>query len=202
MDDPSWGLEVEVKLRAGGAGEALERLRRLRADLVEPRAFEDNDVYDTPGGRLRGEGSLLRLRIVGGRGLLTFKEKVVSDLRAKVRREVQTAIESPDAARAILGRLGLIRVYRYQKFRSYYVWTDPGSGGRLAICLDETPIGVFLELEGAKESIDRAASLMGYGERDYILDDYRSLHHAALRERGLPEADLVFGDDPASRPAR
>ena len=184
-------LEIEVKLRVVSADQARALLGRLPATPDEGRLFEDNEIYDTPDGTLRQAHRLLRLRIAGHRGLITYKEKVDTDLHAKVRAEIQTEVESPDAARAILLKLGFVRVYRYQKHRSCFVWTDPG-GSELAISLDETPIGVYLELEGPAPVIDRAAGRMGFTRTDYILDDYHSLHQSWLEQEGLPEGDMVF----------
>jgi adenylate cyclase class 2 len=188
----SEALEIEVKLRLPSRDEAVTRLGRLGAEPRDDRHFEDNEIFDTESRALGREGSLLRLRITGGNGVITFKEKVETDLNAKVRRETETAVSDPGAVRSILRKLGLVTVYRYQKYRSYYGWRDPDGEGDLCISLDETPIGVFVELEGAAGSIDRAARIMGYSGSDYILDDYRSLHRAHLRERGLPDGDLLF----------
>jgi len=185
-------VEIEVKLRFPSIEEARSRLEKLAADIRETRRFEDNLVYDTPEGRLARAGSLLRLREVEGKGVLTLKEVVASDLRAKVRSELQTEVRSPGAIREIFSKIGLVEVYRYQKHRSYYAWSDPQTGETLEISLDETPIGVFVELEGSKPSIDRAARRMGFGESDYILEDYRSLHRLWLEERQLAPSDMLF----------
>lgn len=193
MEMEGEGLEIEVKLRGETMETTIARLARLPARQQAGRAFESNDVFDTPEGALRAAGRLLRLRIVAGRGILTWKEEVASVIQAKVRCELQTSLGSPEAARAILTKLGLVRVYHYEKYRTHYVWDDEASGGRLAISVDETPIGLFVELEGPKESIDRAADRMGYAPGDYIVDDYRTLHRAWLAERGLPAGDMIFG---------
>lgn len=189
-------LEVEVKLAARSVREAMDRLGRLPAALENDRCLEDNEVFDTRDGRLRQSDTLLRLRRVdsGGvvTGIVTYKEKVETPMKAKVRSEAQTSVGSPDALRDILLKLGFVRVYRYQKYRSYHGWTDPESGARLSLSLDDTPIGVFIELEGEKIAIDRAAIRMGYTENDYIVEDYRSLHEDWLARRGLPSGDMVF----------
>jgi adenylate cyclase class 2 len=192
MEAEGSALEVEIKLYVGSLEEAAARLARLGATLEEDRRFEDNDVFDTPDGRLAREDSLLRLRVVGGRGTMTHKMKVATEMRAKVREEVQTSVGAPDALREILFKVGFVRVYRYQKYRSYHAWTDPESGSKLCISLDDTPIGVYIELEGDKSAIDHAAGRMGYAENDYIVDDYRTLHLAWLEKRGLPAGDMVF----------
>lgn len=187
-------IEIEIKLPMTGRDEALARLARLPAALEEAPRFEDNEIFDTPDGAFVSEGKLLRLRVVDGHGVLTYKERVESPLKAKVRREVQSEVASPDAMRAILLATGLRRVWRYQKHRSYYHWSDPAGAGALAISLDETPIGVFVELEGPKGAIDAAAARMGFTEADYEVADYHSLHDAWLAARGLPPADMTFPD--------
>jgi len=186
-------LEIEVKLSLVDEEDARTRLSRLPASLVEPRGFERNEIYDTADGAFRAAGRLIRLRVTAQRSVVTFKEKVESDLRAKVRSEVETEVGSPEATRLIFAALGLETVYRYEKYRSYHAWTDPGSGAKLSISVDETPIGVYIELEGPKPAIDAAARRMGFTEEDYILDDYRTLHLAWLERAGLPHGDLVFG---------
>ena len=60
----------------------------------------------------------------------------------KSREERETAVEDPEAVRAILARLGYRPLFRYQKYRES--WTHRGQ----EVEVDETPIGVFLEIEG------------------------------------------------------
>ena len=192
-------LEVEVKLGFATIAEATSRLGRLPAALERARRLERNEIFDTPDRALSRGARLLRLREVDGQGLLTWKEPAAGQapgLRAKVRHEIETELSSPAALRAVLERLGYVVVYRYEKFRSDLLWEDPETGKPLAISLDETPIGIYVELEGPKESIDRAAGLMGLGEEEYILDDYGSLHRAWLAARGLPAGDMVFPGQP------
>lgn len=194
-------LEVEVKLGFTAIAEAMSRLALLPAVLESARRLERNEVFDTRDRFLSAAARLLRLREVDGMGLLTWKEPPAAGdtpgLRAKVRHEIETQVSSPAAFREILQRLGYVVVYRYEKFRSDLAWQDPETQESLVISLDETPIGVYVELEGPKESIDRAAVRMGFKEEDYILDDYRSLHRAWLAARGLPAGDMVF---PAESP--
>ncbi len=71
-------------------------------------------------------------------------------------------------------------MFRYEKFRTTYALRSvPG----LKIELDETPVGIYLELEGSFAAIDRGASLLGFGRKDYLKDSYG----CALRRR-LPQA--------------
>jgi adenylate cyclase, class 2 len=82
---------------------------------------------------------------------------------------------------AVLRGLGFRPSFRYQKYRE--TWSHAG----LEIVVDETPIGVFLELEGEPETIHRVAEALGYGQDDYVLDSYVSLFVA-----GGGTGDMVF----------
>ena len=67
-------IEVEIKLALGSLDEVRQRLRAAGAEPAGERQFEDNRLYDDQAGSVRATGRMLRLRIVGGRQLLTFKE--------------------------------------------------------------------------------------------------------------------------------
>ena len=43
------------------------------------------------------------------------------------------------------------------------------------VTIDETVIGIFLELEGAAEWVDRTAAQLGYSPDDYLTVSYASL---------------------------
>lgn len=213
--------EVEVKLRVPDPEELRRQLRKLGARRLS-RVWEQNTLYDTPKSRFRKKGLLLRLRVMtpvggGGRasGLLTYKgpslrleeliggQKLprrrpasyrhsagpVRGQRYKVREEVEVEVSHPEKLRALLAAVGLVAAFRYEKVRTSYVL--PRLGG-VKLELDETPIGTFVELEGAPRQIDRAARLLGYQPAKYITSSYLALHLDACRRRGRPKADMVF----------
>jgi adenylate cyclase class 2 len=83
--------------------------------------------------------------------------------------------------------------FRYEKFRTTF--RLPASNAwakRLIIELDETPIGVFLELEGPANAIDRAAKALGFETRDYVLANYVTLYREYCRGRGEEPHDMLF----------
>ncbi len=111
------------------------------------------------------------------------------DRRYKVRDEAEVPVTDPQCVRAILEAIGLRPGFRYEKRRASY--RLPGIKG-LVVDLDETPIGVFVELEGPRRAIDRAAKLLGYRPADYITKSYRALYLDHLRQTGLPPGDMLF----------
>jgi len=178
--------EIEVKLRFESAAAARDALEKLGASLVEPRVFEDNVLYDRAHAPLRDAGKLLRLRRVGERVVLTYKAPVAGEHRHKVREEHETRVGEFEAAVRILDGLGFFPSYRYQKYRTLYAI------GGVHACVDETPIGCFVELEGEPEAIDRVAERLGFAQDRYIRGTYRDLHEEAAGTSGPELGDLVF----------
>ncbi len=183
--------EVEIKLRAGSAGEAMARLLEAGFAPQHERAFETNEVFDTEDGRLLQSRQLLRLREFRGQCLLTRKGPPEPGPH-KTREENETQVASAAAMRRILDALGYRPVFRYEKYRT--TWKRPGEVGEAV--LDETPIGVFLELEGEAEWIDRTAAQMGFTPGDYILKSYGSLYREHCETAGIPTGNMVFPDGP------
>src|SRR5262245_15445397 len=163
--------ETEIKLNVSGVESARRTLYRAGFRVHKRRRFEDNSVFDTPQQSLRGADSLLRLREVGGKAIVTFKGKQ-TESKHKSREELETEVADAAMTRRIFDRLGFQQRFRYQKYRTEY--KQPGRPG--VATLDETPIGVYVELEGAPDWIDRTARGLGFTESDYITLSYGRLY--------------------------
>ena len=179
---------MEVKLPCDSPAGARRKLEELGARLVRDRTFEDNVLYEREADPLKPARKLLRLCREGGRALLTFKAPVEGDHVHKVRIEDESGVADPDAVERILAGLGLSPHYRYQKYRTLFELDG------LEICLDETPLGCFIELEGDPAAIDRVAAALGYDPDRYVLESYVELHERWAGERGTPMGDMVFED--------
>src|SRR6266849_2529393 len=161
--------EIEIKLRVASAPAARRLLRAGGFRVLRRRVFEDNRIFDTPELMLRRAGSVLRVREAGKISRVTYKGPTAGG-RHKSREELEIEISDAATAALVLERLCFHPVFRYQKYRTEY--SQPGSHG--VVTLDETPIGCFLEIEGAPRWIDltaRPAGLSGVG-----------LHHRELRK--------------------
>jgi adenylate cyclase class 2 len=195
--------EIEIKLRVPDPVALRRKLARLGARRLR-RVYEHNILYDSDGQDLFRRGRLLRLRIATKAerrlapprhsnrhlpGLLTYKGPAATESRYKVREEVEVPVRDSTAIEPVMQALGLRPWFRYEKFRTTYGLSRLRG---LNIELDETPVGAFLELEGAPEAIDRAARLLGYSTKDYITASYWDLYIQECQGRGQPARDMLF----------
>ena len=205
--------EREIKLRIEDLRALRRALVKLGAVVVTPRVHELNVVFDTPEFDLAKHEHLLRIRTetpgasrgrrsgAGTRARVTFKRPVAATggtgkgerPRHKVREEIELEVSDGKSLARIFEGLGMNAWFRYEKLRTTF--RLPGSRGwakGLLIDLDETPIGVFLELEGPAAAIDRAARALGFQIRDYILANYMVLYREYCRSRGEEPRNMLF----------
>ncbi|MFY9608684.1 MAG: class IV adenylate cyclase [Blastocatellia bacterium] len=183
-------IETEVKLECGDLGRLGDAGFTLT--ISTPRHFEDNWLLDSPGQVLFRQRAALRVRAVGGKGLVTFKG-VVPESEAsplKVREEIESDTSDPARMIAVFERLGFRRVFRYQKYRTNFSLRLDGE--ELKVSLDETPMGNFIEIEGDETTILRVLEAAGFSSKDIIRESYPDLQLERCRARGVPLEDLVF----------
>jgi adenylate cyclase class 2 len=183
-------VETEIKLPfPGNAAEAFERIEQRGYRVRTPRTLQVDQVFDHPGGDLRQTRRLLRVRSENGRATLTYKGPPFPS-RYKSREELEASTDDTAALLSILDRLGYVPSFRYEKYRTTFALPlTPDEPGILA--LDETPIGVFLELEGPEYWIDRTALRLGFSPGDYVTASYATLYHEYVSVHGgLP--NMVF----------
>ncbi len=183
-------MEIEIKLRLASATEGRRLLREAGFRVEKRRVLERNVLFDTPGQALRRRGVVLRLRTAGARSLVTFKGPSEPG-KHKIRQEIEFELArggGPGLVQ-VLEALGYRPAFRYEKYRTEYVLpTGAGVAHSGVAMLDETPVGVFLELEGPPRWIDRTARRLGFREADYITASYAALHQSA----GDGSRDLLF----------
>jgi len=179
--------EVEIKIPIANASRARALLKRTGFRIKKRRVFESNVLYDTAEQTLRGRREILRVRTVGRDAIVTYKGPPEAGPH-KSREEVEYHAGSGELAALVFERLGFRPMFRYEKFRTEYVrGREPGE-----VTLDETPIGVFLELEGPPAWIDRTAIRLGFSPSDYVTASYGSLYLDYARARGVEPTHMVF----------
>ncbi len=179
--------ETEVKIRIPDPVVILARLHSIGFRESVPRQFEANTLYDTAESRLRQESMLLRLRQFGDHGVITWKGPSAPG-PYKSRPELETSIGSVQILHEILTCIGFGPSFRYEKYRTEFQ-SDDAAG---TVTLDETPIGIFLELEGPGDWIDRTARALGFSRESYVLESYGRLYIADCERCGVKPSHMVF----------
>ena len=139
-------LEIEKKYRLSNSQheEVLQRLPKIGAKR-KGAEFEINILY---AGRTLDLGrSVLRLRRIGARGILTYKERIPTRSSIKHQREDETRVDDPAAMELILAAMGFTPALVYEKRRQ--TWRL----GKIEIVIDELPFGLFMEIEGPEQGI-------------------------------------------------
>ncbi len=181
--------ETEIKLAVKDARSARRRLREAGFVVSRPRVFEVNTVLDTRELGLRASSRLLRIRQAGRVATVTFKG-VPEAGKHKSREELELEISNAARMMSIMERLGYHRVFRYEKYRTEF--RQPRRAG--IAMLDETPLGVYLELEGTAHWIDLSARRLGFRESDYITASYGRVYLDWCAANGCKPGDMTFGE--------
>lgn len=180
-------LEREIKLRFASPDEARDAIVHSGATPVRGRRLQEDCLLDTADELIRQRRSVLRVRMEPGKSLLTFKGPAQASIM-KVREELETVVSDGDTLLRILAELGFRPWFRYQKYREEFGHEDA------LIALDETPIGIFVEIEGTEEAIAAVARGLGRQVSDYIIESYRGLFVQYCAEHGLADTDMVFDE--------
>ena len=197
--DPDAGAgtreEIEVKIPVASLSEIRDRLQKAGASMRAPAHSESNVLFDDAERKLSGSGRTIRLRRTapGHRAILTFKGPARFQGGAKVREERETAVENPEEAAAILAGLGLLPRFRYDKRREE--WDCGGT----VVALDETPIGLYVEVEGDPATIRRVVAHLGLDASESIPYSYAELYARRRKEDPALPPDMVFPADSTSR---
>jgi|SRR5277367_1031411 len=189
-------VEIEVKFRVAD-GAALER-KLIAAGFHQdtPRTFEKNVLFDTLDRQLRAKQSILRIRQYGERWVITHKRLTEDNdpaERHKRRIETETEVADGEAMSVIFTQLGYSTAFTYEKWRSEY------SDATGHCVIDETPIGLFAELEGPAEWIDTTSQSLGLDPAELITLSYGRLFDDWRAATGSAATDLTFAAIPQPR---
>lgn len=168
--------ETEVKIRIQDIDSIIHRIRQQGAQLEKKRFLEENTLYDFPSQLLTKKRQALRLRKINKKAFLGFKDIPQKSRKFKIREEFETEVKNERQLKKILKSLGLAPTFQYRKYRRVF------RKRRLKICLDETPIGNFLELEGEREDIVKMAKALGFSKKEFIKSDYVQLMEEGMEQ--------------------
>ena len=142
-------IEIEKKysLSNDQREQILVSLKEFGAEFIR-EDFEENIIYRS--GILIEKGAVLRIRKIGDKTILTYKEPVPNSLAFKQRIEHETEVENAGQLEEIIEKLGFTKSLVYEKYRK--IWHFRG----VEIVLDELPFGIYMEIEGSITAIAEA----------------------------------------------
>jgi adenylate cyclase class 2 len=180
-------VEIEIKVPLASAAKGRALLRGHGFGVTKARVFEQNLVLDDQDRSLYARGVLLRVRRAGKTVTCTSKGPEVPG-RHKRREENEFTASAFEPCLAFFATLGYAESFRYEKYRTELA--VPGEPGH--VTLDETPIGVFFELEGPARWIDRTAKNLGFAQGTWITASYWRLYNEWCARQGIQPTSMRF----------
>lgn len=187
-------LEREIKLRFASVEEARAAVLAAGCSPLHGRRLQEDALLDTEDEQLRRRRCVLRVRVENGKSRVTYKGPVQPSTM-KLREEQETLVGDGEVLLRIFGELGLHVWFHYEKYREEFSHED------VVVAIDETPVGVFVEIEGGERGIESMATALGRSTADYLVDSYRSLFLQHRDQHGLSAPDMVFADQAVAIPA-
>ena len=181
-------IEREVKLRFDSVEAAREAIEAAGATPMLGRRLQEDALLDDEEETLRRRGCALRIRSENGKSRITFKGPIQPSAM-KLRDEFETVVGDGVLLLRIFEELGFHVWFRYEKYREEYAYEE------VIIAIDETPVGVFVEIEGSEHGITTMAERLGRVPGDYVLDSYRGLFLQLREAHGITGSDMVFSTE-------
>ena len=180
-------MEIEIKLSLESAAKGRALLRHNGFSIKKSRALEENLVLDDKDHSLYDRGVLLRVRRMGKKITCTAKGPEIPG-RYKQREEHEFEASSFEDCLAFFATVGYQESFAYEKYRTEFaVAGQPGHA-----TLDETPIGVYMELEGPARWIDQTAKKLGFAQNTWITASYGRLYTEWCEGRGITPTSMRF----------
>jgi adenylate cyclase, class 2 len=178
-------LEIEIKFYIPDIDSIRARILSLGVEL-KCSGFETNIRFDDEEMRLTRAKKLLRLRQDSHCRLTVKSPPDDEDSEFKIFRELEVDVSNSQTMIAILEQMGFYPRQVYEKQRETYLF------GHTELCLDTLPFGHFLEIEGEKDDIRKAAEALGLNWGKRITANYLSLFSSLQKQLNLPFEDVTF----------
>lgn len=178
--------EIEVKFLLKNYNSLMQKITDLHLPCSQERIHEFNLRYDLPDGSLVDQKQVLRLR-KDTQARLTFKGPGVMEEDVLLRKEIEVEVSDFDTTNRLLEALGYKVVMMYEKFRANYLMDN------LVLSVDETPLGLFIELEGESPAqVRKAADALGLDWEARINLSYSALLNIFNQSSGHTFRDLSY----------
>ena len=178
--------EIEVKFLLKDYSALMQKISALHLPCSQERIHEFNLRYDLPDGSLVAQKQVLRLR-KDTQARLAFKGPGAMEEDVLLRKEVEVVVSDFDTTKRLLEALGYQVAMMYEKFRANYLLDS------LVMSVDETPLGLFVELEGESPAqVRQASQTLGFNWDARINLSYSALLSLFNQNTGNSFRDLSF----------
>lgn len=178
--------ETEVKFFLSNPKKVIDKLELLNALSVQPRLYEINKYFDTDDFKLASKSSVLRLRY-DTVAHITFKGPGQINQGVFSRDEIDLTLRDTTSAQQLLEALGFRVTFIFEKYRQTFSYEE------LLVTIDETPYGIFCELEGPNPCrIQELAIQLGLEWKNRINATYGDMFRIIKEKLNLPFRDLTF----------
>lgn len=184
-------IEKEIKLKLKDPVKLADFLKKNGAKFLN-KSKEVTIRLDTKEGSLEKSGVFLRVRS-GSKNTITLKEKVAESKDVRARKETEFEIGDVDSMAYILKRLG----FDYSRVMEKYRINLEYKGAKLSI--DELSIGLYLEIEGSEDKIEKIAKELGFSAEEKILVTYWDILEEENKKNKENKKDIEFPKDYTSK---
>ncbi|MCX5751161.1 MAG: class IV adenylate cyclase [Candidatus Saganbacteria bacterium] len=189
--------ETEIKFRLRNPDDLRAKLQEIGTEFAGKQ--HELDLFFDCENTMRKKLGMIRIRKTRDKGFLTFKGPTQKDSQFKIREEIEVEVNDPDKLIEIFSRMGYRQIGGKEKEREVYHFKN------IHILLDRLPfIGYYLELEGEKEEIMEAVTMLGLDMKDStprsysdLFSLYCQLHKEQFVKKGMEpsftfQAEAVF----------
>lgn len=171
-------IETEVKIEIDSVEQIRQKLVEMKAELFKKKALQ-TDIY-LDNGRLRKKDQTLKIR---DNAILVYKGHSQKRKNIRSSEEIEVMVDNGSYILHLLEKLGYTRYWKKELYRECYLYH------MTQICIDETPMGNFIEIEGKKEDIINIAKQLGFSQKHFIADGYGKLWKKKNKNK---QVDMVF----------
>ena len=161
--------EIELKFKIKNYNNTRLKIESVGAEYKGK--YKQLDLWlDTKNKILRHEKKGLRVRQQDNKSVLTFKKTDQHDGKFRETEEIETEISDPKITLEIFKRLGFETDVEIRKERE--IWKL----SKVEVCLDRVKdLGIFLELEGSRENIEKVIKNLDLKNLSRIIKHYGEL---------------------------
>ncbi len=172
--------ETEVKIRIDAVEPIKQKLLEMKAELYKKRAVQTDSYFGNK--TMKKKGQTLKIR---DNALLIYKGPSQKKNNIRSNEEIEIMVDNAAYLKQLLEQLGYLQYWKKERYRESYLVN------MTQICIDETPIGNFIEIEGKKENIIDIAKQLGFSQKKFIADSYGKLWKE-FAKKNKRNGDMVF----------